>query len=209
MDDMAEFLAQEQAQLGELGIETSEFDNFSAPVDGDDQTNPFGDFEGSNVDNNNNNDDIVDDFMTMGEPAEQTFTDNQEVTSSFSEETENNGFGMPEISDESDNWKLAQQERISVIDANAAKKEAEMKALAKKELEQFLKNYENSEKGSNALSDESGKNSMAVADTPESESAQDWNKISEICNFKASKNTVNRDKMKSLILNLKEQPLIR
>jgi len=215
---MAEFLKQEQEALGSLGD-----DDFANELGGGDDANPFGDFDGGA----NGAEEEVEDLGNAGDfgdfggeavpaaPADDdpyaAFGGSSDMPMGMGSGDSGLAGGMAAMSmsadpDITNAWKQQQEERIAEIDANSVKKEAEMRAKAKTDLETFMRTYEEGIKGNKMAGEAS---TLADAGGNEDINSPSWDKISDICDFKAAKSTNGKERMKSLLLSLKDEPLSR
>lgn len=225
MDDMAEFLKQEQAALGELGD-----NDFANELGGGD--NPFG--FGEEIEDLGNEGEFGDFGMGQGasNPAPPTSAPTEKIDDTyqaFSSSMDGDFGGGPtnnyeaELSHEiasmstgtkpahidpsiTHAWKKAQEERIKEIDGNSVRKEAEMRSKAKSDLETFLKSYDEGLKGNKMAGTAA---TLADAGGNEDINKPQWNKISDICDFKSQKSANGKERMKTLLLSLKDEPLSR
>lgn len=215
---MAEFLKQEQEALGTLGD-----DDFANELGGGDDANPFGDFEG-NADGEEEVEDLgnAGDFGDFGGEAVPVdggddpyaaFGGSSDMPMGMGSGGDGLAGDMASMSmdtavdpDITNAWKQQQEERIAEIDANSVKKEAEMRAKAKTDLENFMKTYEEGLEG-NKMSGEAS--ALADAGGNEDINSPSWDRISDICDFKSAKSVSGKERMKSLLLSLKDEPLSR
>lgn len=106
-------------------------------------------------------------------------------------------------------WKVEQEERLKVKDADEEVKKNELREKAKKELEDWYKMYEeqlaksktsNREKEEEFVAEVGGMNHI----TPGSE----WERVAKHCDFsaKAAGHTKDVSRMRSILLQLKQNP---
>ncbi|XP_033726584.1 clathrin light chain A-like isoform X5 [Pecten maximus] len=204
-DPAAAFLAREQTELAGL-----EDDNFgvdsSEPVQQSDNFDPF----------------------TGGAPEDQGLMGNQEFeTTNQQQESEENLTNGPSdmysIIAQQDHersepekiriWREEQVLKLEAKDKEEEKKQEEMRDGAKKELddwykhnqEQLEKTKENNRRGNMAAEE------AFVKDRDETQPGGEWEKICRLCEFnpKNSKNTKDVSRLRGILLQLKQTPLVR
>ncbi|XP_048851948.1 clathrin light chain A isoform X3 [Brienomyrus brachyistius] len=106
-------------------------------------------------------------------------------------------------------WREEQTERLEALDANSRKQEVEWKEKAKQELEEWhLRQDEQLEKtrASNRAAEEA-----MVCDMDESSPGSEWERVARLCDFnpKSSKQAKDVSRMRSVLISLKQAPLVR
>ncbi|NXI80547.1 CLCA protein, partial [Rhipidura dahli] len=106
-------------------------------------------------------------------------------------------------------WREEQKERLEQLDANSRKQEAEWKEKAIKELEEwYARQDENLEKtkASNRAAEEA-----FVNDAEEVFPGTEWERVAQLCDFnpKSSKQAKDVSRMRSVLISLKQAPLVR
>ncbi|KAM6289754.1 clathrin light chain A [Aegotheles albertisi] len=106
-------------------------------------------------------------------------------------------------------WREEQKERLEQLDANSRKQEAEWKEKAIKELEEwYARQDENLQKtkASNRAAEEA-----FVNDAEEVFPGTEWERVAQLCDFnpKSSKQAKDVSRMRSVLISLKQAPLVR
>ncbi|XP_015200593.1 clathrin light chain A isoform X3 [Lepisosteus oculatus] len=105
-------------------------------------------------------------------------------------------------------WREEQLERLEVLDANSRKQETEWKEKAKVELEEwYTRQDEQLEKTkvNNRATEEA-----LVSDMDENNPGTDWERVARLCDFnpKSSKQSKDVSRMRSVLISLKQSPLV-
>ncbi|XP_015281641.1 PREDICTED: clathrin light chain A isoform X2 [Gekko japonicus] len=118
-------------------------------------------------------------------------------------------------------WREEQLERLEVLDANSRKQEGEWKEKAIKELEewyarqdeQLQKTKANNSTNINhpCYSLEQAAEEAFVNDVDESSPGTEWERVARLCDFnpKSSKQAKDVSRMRSVLISLKQAPLVR
>nr|XP_014435032.1 clathrin light chain A isoform X3 [Pelodiscus sinensis] len=118
-------------------------------------------------------------------------------------------------------WREEQKERLEVLDANSLKQEAEWKEKAIKELEewyarqdeQLQKTKANNSTNINhpCYSLEQAAEEAFVNDVEETSPGTEWERVARLCDFnpKSSKQAKDVSRMRSVLISLKQAPLVR
>ncbi|XP_033726585.1 clathrin light chain A-like isoform X6 [Pecten maximus] len=200
-DPAAAFLAREQTELAGL-----EDDNFgvdsSEPVQQSDNFDPF----------------------TGGAPEDQGLMGNQEFeTTNQQQESEENLTNGPSdmysIIAQQDHersepekiriWREEQVLKLEAKDKEEEKKQEEMRDGAKKELDDWYKH--NQEQLEKTKENNRAAEEAFVKDRDETQPGGEWEKICRLCEFnpKNSKNTKDVSRLRGILLQLKQTPLVR
>ncbi|XP_055703952.1 clathrin light chain isoform X3 [Phlebotomus papatasi] len=104
-------------------------------------------------------------------------------------------------------WREDQKTRLEEKDREEEKKKEELKVQAKKELEDWYKQHEESITKTKSSNRNAEKN--FVAEPTEIEPGTEWERIAKLCDFnpKASKTSRDVSRMRSIILQLKQNPV--
>ncbi|RMZ97518.1 clathrin light chain B isoform X5 [Brachionus plicatilis] len=110
-------------------------------------------------------------------------------------------------------WREEQKARIEAKDAQEEAKKLEWREMAKKELadwyknrqEQLVKTIEN-----NRLTNKASETEI-MASRENDSNGHDWERIAKLCDFnpKANKNQKDNSRLRSILLQLKQTPLVR
>ncbi|XP_014774092.1 clathrin light chain B isoform X2 [Octopus bimaculoides] len=115
-------------------------------------------------------------------------------------------------------WREEQKKRLEHKDAEEENKKEIWREAAKKELEDWLKNQaeqliktKENNRHAEALEKKKAQEEASMKDREESIAGQEWEKICRLCDFnpKHSKNTKDVSRMRSILLQLKQTPLVR
>ncbi|XP_060093018.1 clathrin light chain A isoform X2 [Heteronotia binoei] len=124
-------------------------------------------------------------------------------------------------------WREEQLERLEVLDANSRKQEAEWKEKAIKELEEWYARQDEQlqkTKANNRVADEAfykqpsadvigyvAAEEAFVNDVDESSPGTEWERVARLCDFnpKSSKQAKDVSRMRSVLISLKQAPLVR
>ncbi|KAM6972038.1 clathrin light chain A isoform 3-T3 [Aplochiton taeniatus] len=106
-------------------------------------------------------------------------------------------------------WREEQNDRLEVLDANSRKQESEWKEKAKVELEEWHSRQEEQlekTKVNNRAAEEA-----MVSDLDESNPGTEWERVARLCDFnpKSSKQAKDVSRMRSVLISLKQSPLVR
>ncbi|XP_037228843.1 clathrin light chain A isoform X2 [Falco biarmicus] len=124
-------------------------------------------------------------------------------------------------------WREEQKERLEQLDANSRKQEAEWKAKAIKELEEWYARQDEKlqkTKASNRVADEAfykqpfadligyvAAEEAFVNDAEDVFPGTEWERVAQLCDFnpKSSKQAKDVSRMRSVLISLKQAPLVR
>ncbi|XP_063074304.1 clathrin light chain A isoform X1 [Engraulis encrasicolus] len=106
-------------------------------------------------------------------------------------------------------WREEQRDRLELLDANSRKQETEWKEKAKVELEDWHKRQEETlekTKVNNRAAEEA-----MVSDLDENNPGTEWERVARLCDFnpKSSKQAKDVSRMRSVLISLKQSPLVR
>ncbi|XP_077331512.1 clathrin light chain A isoform X3 [Lithobates pipiens] len=105
-------------------------------------------------------------------------------------------------------WREEQRSRLEVLDANSRKQEGEWKEKAAKELDEWYIRQDEllqKTKANNRAAEEA-----FVSDVEESTPGTEWERVARLCDFnpKSSKQTKDVSRMRSVLISLKQSPLV-
>ncbi|GAB6023886.1 hypothetical protein CHUAL_008622 [Chamberlinius hualienensis] len=110
-------------------------------------------------------------------------------------------------------WKEEQEKMLAEKDAQEETKKEELRLNAKKELEEWYKHDQEQIEKTRAQNRNAEREYVMERDTAAAADAdaQDWERIAKLCDFnpKLSKNTKDVSRMRSIILQLKQTPLVK
>ncbi|KYO34996.1 clathrin light chain A isoform X2 [Alligator mississippiensis] len=105
-------------------------------------------------------------------------------------------------------WREEQKERLEQLDANSRKQEAEWKEKAIKELEEWYARQDEQlqkTKANNRAAEEA-----FVNDAEDTSPGTEWERVARLCDFnpKSSKQAKDVSRMRSVLISLKQAPLV-
>ncbi|XP_040217761.1 clathrin light chain A isoform X3 [Rana temporaria] len=105
-------------------------------------------------------------------------------------------------------WREEQRSRLEVLDANSRMQEGEWKEKAAKELDEWYIRQDEllqKTKANNRAAEEA-----FVSDVEESTPGTEWERVARLCDFnpKSSKQTKDVSRMRSVLISLKQSPLV-
>ncbi|XP_063770701.1 clathrin light chain A isoform X4 [Pseudophryne corroboree] len=105
-------------------------------------------------------------------------------------------------------WREEQRSRLEVLDANSRKQESEWKEKASKELDEWYARQDEllqKTKANNRAAEEA-----FVSDVEEISPGTEWERVARLCDFnpKSSKQTKDVSRMRSVLISLKQAPLV-
>ncbi|KAM4051459.1 clathrin light chain A isoform 3-T3 [Anomaloglossus baeobatrachus] len=105
-------------------------------------------------------------------------------------------------------WREEQRSRLEVLDANSKKQESEWKEKASKELDEWYARQDElllKTKANNRAAEEA-----FVSDAEETCPGTDWERVARLCDFnpKSSKQAKDVSRMRSVLISLKQAPLV-
>uniref|UniRef100_A0A087XNT8 Clathrin light chain n=1 Tax=Poecilia formosa TaxID=48698 RepID=A0A087XNT8_POEFO len=106
-------------------------------------------------------------------------------------------------------WREEQQERLEVLDANSRKQESEWKEKAKLELEDW--HARQNEQLEKTKSNNRAAEEAMISDLDENNPGTEWERVARLCDFnpKSSKQAKDVSRMRSVLISLKQSPLVR
>jgi len=107
-------------------------------------------------------------------------------------------------------WREEQTRLLDQKDAEEERKKEELREQAKKELDEWYTRYAEQLEKSKLNNREASKNAEQewIAERDAEQPGQDWEKITKLCDFnpKAARNTKDTSRMRSILLQLKQNP---
>ncbi|KAJ1204585.1 hypothetical protein NDU88_000031 [Pleurodeles waltl] len=105
-------------------------------------------------------------------------------------------------------WREEQKERLEALDANSKKQESEWKEKATKELEEWYARQDEllqKTKVNNRAAEEA-----FVSEVEETTPGTEWERVARLCDFnpKSSKQSKDVSRMRSVLISLKQAPLV-
>nr|CAH7745523.1 unnamed protein product [Callosobruchus chinensis] len=182
-DPAAEFLAREQDELAGLEDEVKPAAVAVPALNGDDPTNSASSFE-------------------MVENNDQEFA-REKVNTTPSPPKQENRVEPEKIR----KWREEQAKRLEEKDKEEEKKKQELREIAKKELEDWYKNHEETIAKTKAANRNAEK--QFVAEDDDLEPGTEWERIAKLCDFnpKAKQGSKDVSRMRSIILQMKQNPV--
>ncbi|XP_051560328.1 clathrin light chain A isoform X3 [Myxocyprinus asiaticus] len=106
-------------------------------------------------------------------------------------------------------WREEQRERLEQLDANSRKQEAEWKEKAKLELEEWH-TRQNEQLEKTKVNNRAAEEAM-VSELDENSPGTEWERVARLCDFnpKSSKQAKDVSRMRSVLISLKQSPLVR
>lgn len=104
-------------------------------------------------------------------------------------------------------WREEQKARLEEKDREEERKKEELREQARKELEDWYKHHEEAISKTKAANRNAEK--QFVAETDEIEPGTEWERIAKLCDFNPKTNKSSKDisRMRSIILQLKQNPI--
>ncbi|XP_062372620.1 clathrin light chain A isoform X3 [Sardina pilchardus] len=106
-------------------------------------------------------------------------------------------------------WREEQRDRLELLDANSRKQETEWKEKAKVELEDWHTRQEE-QLAKTKVNNRAAEEAM-VSDLDENNPGTEWERVARLCDFnpKSSKQAKDVSRMRSVLISLKQSPLVR
>ncbi|XP_028457886.1 clathrin light chain A [Perca flavescens] len=106
-------------------------------------------------------------------------------------------------------WREEQRERLEVLDENSRKQESEWKEKAKVELEEWHAR-QNEQLEKTKTNNRAAEEAM-ISDLDENDPGTEWERVARLCDFnpKSSKQAKDVSRMRSVLISLKQSPLVR
>ncbi|XP_008292434.1 clathrin light chain A [Stegastes partitus] len=106
-------------------------------------------------------------------------------------------------------WREEQRERLELLDANSRKQESEWKEKAKVELEEWHAR-QNEQLEKTKTNNRAAEEAM-ISDLDENNPGTEWERVARLCDFnpKSSKQAKDVSRMRSVLISLKQAPLVR
>ncbi|KAL0269348.1 UNVERIFIED_CONTAM: hypothetical protein PYX00_007113 [Menopon gallinae] len=210
-DPAAEFIAREQNNLAGLEDDLNPV-KYNQPIEdgfnNQQGVSPPGSFEmvdGDNVSAQNNHSE----YESVKETVQTDVLQSED--GEFNSEPMTNS--VPKVAREEPEkikkWREEQKKRLEEKDANEEMKKEEWRAAAKKELEEWYKHHEDLITKTKAVNRNAEK--QFVAEINAIEPGTEWERIAKLCDFnpKSSKSSKDVSRMRSIILQLKQNPLVK
>jgi len=208
-DPAAEFLAREQQVLAGLDDEfdlppasTQTSNGLKDQVDSLSSSDPLGSSSQTKLDANAS---VLKNGVTNGE-AENEVNQLNGPTSKMSISPLPTSQQLREEPESIKKWREEQRKMLEEKDKEEEKRKEELKKQAKKELEEWYARYAEQLEKSKANNRTAEKEWIAERDAEKP--GQEWEKIANLCDFnpKTSRNTKDTSRLKSIILQLKQNP---
>uniref|UniRef100_A0A671UWS3 Clathrin light chain n=1 Tax=Sparus aurata TaxID=8175 RepID=A0A671UWS3_SPAAU len=106
-------------------------------------------------------------------------------------------------------WREEQRDRLELLDDNSRKQESEWKEKAKVELEEWHAR-QNEQLEKTKTNNRAAEEAM-VSDLDENNPGTEWERVARLCDFnpKSSKQAKDVSRMRSVLISLKQSPLVR
>ncbi|CAK6976615.1 clathrin light chain A [Scomber scombrus] len=106
-------------------------------------------------------------------------------------------------------WREEQRERLDVLDDNSRKQETEWKTKAKVELEEWHARQD--EQLEKTKSNNRAAEEAMISEMDENNPGTEWERVARLCDFnpKSSKQAKDVSRMRSVLISLKQSPLVR
>ncbi|XP_041640948.1 clathrin light chain A isoform X1 [Cheilinus undulatus] len=106
-------------------------------------------------------------------------------------------------------WREEQRERLEMLDDNSRKQESEWKEKAKVELEEWHAR-QNEQLEKTKTNNRAAEEAM-ISDLDENNPGTEWERVARLCDFnpKSSKQAKDVSRMRSVLISLKQSPLVR
>ncbi|GAB1610892.1 clathrin light chain B-like isoform X1 [Argonauta hians] len=205
-DPAADFLAREQTELAGLEDDNFAVSDASQPAQGLEDDTPVEAVQS----------DSADGFNNFEEPSAAVNGLGEADVPQSNGPTDGSGYAAIAQVDKHHRepekiklWREEQKKRLEQKDAEEETKKEVWRETAKKELEDWLKNQ--AEQLIKTKENNRAQEEASMKDREESIAGQEWEKICRLCDFnpKHSKNTKDVSRMRSILLQLKQTPLVR
>ncbi|XP_072526008.1 clathrin light chain A isoform X3 [Salminus brasiliensis] len=106
-------------------------------------------------------------------------------------------------------WREEQRERLEALDANSRKQETEWKEKAKVELEEWH-SRQDEQLAKTKVNNRAAEEAM-VSELDENNPGTEWERVARLCDFNPKSNKQAKDvsRMRSVLISLKQSPLVR
>ncbi|XP_035898721.1 clathrin light chain isoform X3 [Anopheles stephensi] len=208
VDPAAEFLAREQNALAGLEDEIPPVSGAAtSATNGSVNGDPVPKAESTGLENElNGSFEMISNADAQDPP---TTADNNHNTEDDNDDFA--GFTVPkQVTEEPEKirkWREDQKARLEEKDREEERKKDELREQARKELEDWYKHHEETISKTKAANRNAEK--QFVAETDEIEPGTEWERIAKLCDFNPKTNKSSKDisRMRSIILQLKQNPL--
>lgn len=209
-DPAADFLAREQDELKGL-----EDDNFGGENAGGADFDPFGGAGEQTGGSPQPTDDFTGGDFTGGETAQFDSTGDMGETNEQDTGANDAYSAITQVDKQRAEpekirlWREENTRRIAKKDEEEEKRVKEWRDIAKKELDDWYKHHE--EQLTKTKENNRESEAAFVAERDQTQPGEEWEKICRLCEFnpKNSKNTKDISRMRSILLQLKQTPLVR
>jgi hypothetical protein len=198
-DPAAEFLAQEEDQLRELGIDDNQFEE-----------NQFEEnqFEGNQVEGNDDN--IMGEFEDLGAGDGGNVAPEEPVMNGYTEPPAPVIQIQPAQEPESlKEWREEKAASLQKQEEDEIENHQQWTDRAKKELDDWYNHY--NEQLEKTRTENKAAEEQFIEEMTDTKPGNEWEKVSRFCDFnpKNSKNTKDVSRIRSMLLQLKQNPLVR
>lgn len=186
-DPAAEFLQQEEDQLRELGIDENQFDDQAADNGGDGGI--MGEFEAD-----------LDADVAPQEPEMNGYVEPAAPIIQM----------QPDVEPESlKEWREEKAASLTKQEEDEIENHQQWTDRAKKELDDWYNHY--NEQLDKTRTDNKTAEEQFIEEMTDTKPGNEWEKVSRFCDFnpKNSKNTKDVSRMRSMLLQLKQNPIVR
>lgn len=196
-DPAAGFLADQDKELAELENDDFGFESSSQPVH--QQQDDFDMFSGNDNQPSNTNYNAYDNFDEV--PQSNGLMDNYAEISQQDQ--------MRAEPEKIKIWRQEQKERLERKDREEEERKGEMRENAKKELDNWYKSH--AEQLEKTKSNNQASEKAFIKERDVTQPGGEWEKICRLCEFnpKNSKNLKDVSRFRSILLQLKQTPLVR
>lgn len=206
VDPAAEFLAREQDALA--GLEDEIPPVAASATNGSVNGDPVPKAESTGLENELNG---SFEMISNADAHDPTTSSADNIPNAEDDNDDFAGFTVPkQVTEEPEKirkWREEQKTRLEEKDREEERKKDELREQARKELEDWYKHHEEAISKTKAANRNAEK--QFVAETDEIEPGTEWERIAKLCDFNPKTNKSSKDisRMRSIILQLKQNPL--